>query len=74
MEYAKYELEYLVWVKAFLTCDKLALFNHLHIQDVINEAEEEVYHTDYDKSHVAHGFVQALPQDSLQDHEAALEW
>ena len=74
LEYHKNELEYFDGVEGFRTCDKSVLVNHLHIQDVIDEAEEEVYLGDYDKSHLPHGFVQVLHQESLEDHENVLEW
>ena len=62
------------WVEDLLTRDEPVLINHLHVKDVIDEAEEEVDLADEDEDRAAHSIIQHLAEEALEDHEARLEW
>ena len=68
------ELECFCWVEDLLARDKPILVNHLHIKDVIDEAEKEINLADKDEDRFAHSFIQHLAEQALEDHEAGLEW
>ena len=46
------------WVKSFLSSDEPVLINHLHIEDIIDEAEEQIYLRDQHKNHLLYCFIQ----------------